>query len=52
MGKSSSLEDYMKSILILRNRNGSVRSVDIAEELGVSKPGVSKETADKEACLR
>ena len=41
MGKSSSLEDYMKSILILSNRNGSVRSVDIAEELGVSKPSVS-----------
>ncbi len=41
MGKSNSLEDYMKSILILSNRNGSVRSVDIAEELGVSKPSVS-----------
>ena len=35
MGKSSSLEDYLKSILILHNRNGSVRSIDIAEEMGV-----------------
>ena len=41
MGKSNSLEDYMKSILILSKRNGSVRSIDIAEELGVSKPSVS-----------
>ncbi len=31
----------MKSILILDKRNGSVRSVDIAEEMGVSKPSVS-----------
>lgn len=41
MGKSSSLEDYLKSILILHNRNGSVRSIDIAEEMGVTKPSVS-----------
>ncbi len=31
----------MKSILILDKRNGSVRSVDIAVEMGVSKPSVS-----------
>lgn len=31
----------MKSILILDKRNGSVRSIDIAEEMGVSKPSVS-----------
>ncbi|MCR5701891.1 MAG: metal-dependent transcriptional regulator [Lachnospiraceae bacterium] len=41
MGKSSSSEDYMKVILILHKRKGLVRSVDIAEEMGVTKPSVS-----------
>ena len=40
MEKSTSSEDYMKSILILHKRKGAVRSVDIAEEMGVSKPSV------------
>ena len=34
-------EDYLEAILILHQRNGSVRSIDIAEELSVSKPSVS-----------
>ena len=36
-----SAEDYWEAILILHQRNGSVRSIDIAEELSVSKPSVS-----------
>lgn len=36
-----SAEDYLEAILILHQRNGSVRSIDIAEELSVSKPSVS-----------
>ena len=36
-----SAEDYLETILILQNRNGSVRSVDVAAELGYSKPSVS-----------
>lgn len=40
MKKSSSSENYMKSILILHKRKGMVRSVDVANELGVSKPSV------------
>ena len=35
-----SAEDYLEAILILHQRNGSVRSIDIAEELSVSKPSV------------
>ena len=35
-------EDYLKTILILEEQNGSVRSVDIAERLHFSKPSVSK----------
>ncbi|MBQ9948957.1 MAG: metal-dependent transcriptional regulator [Oscillospiraceae bacterium] len=34
-------EDYLETILILHNRNGGVRSIDIAAELDYSKPSVS-----------
>jgi Mn-dependent DtxR family transcriptional regulator len=34
-------ENYLEIILILRNRSGNVRSVDIVNELGVTKPSVS-----------
>ena len=34
-------ENYLKAILILQERYGYVRSVDVAEWLGVSKPSVS-----------
>lgn len=36
-----SAEDYLESILILQERLGSVRSIDIVNELGYSKPSVS-----------
>ena len=36
-----SAENYLETILILHNRKGSVRSTDIATELGFSKPSVS-----------
>ncbi len=36
-----SAEDYLESILILRERRGHVRSIDIVNELGYSKPSVS-----------
>lgn len=35
-------EDYLETIYILHNRTGYVRSIDIATELGYSKPSVSK----------
>ncbi|ADL51874.1 metal-dependent transcriptional regulator [Clostridium cellulovorans] len=35
-------EDYLETILILQNRKGSVRSIDIANELGYSKPSISR----------
>ena len=34
-------EMYLETILILQNRNGEVRSVDIATEMDFSKPSVS-----------
>ena len=36
-----SAEDYLESILVLRERRGVVRSIDIVNELGFSKPSVS-----------
>ena len=36
-----SAENYLETILVLKNRNGAVRSIDIASELGFSKPSVS-----------
>ena len=36
-----SAENYLETILILKTRNGSVRSIDIAHELDFSKPSVS-----------
>ncbi len=35
-------EDYLETILILQKRNRSVRSVDVANELGFSKPSISR----------
>lgn len=34
-------ENYLETILVLKNRKGNVRSIDIAHELMVSKPSVS-----------
>lgn len=36
-----SAEDYLETILILKERKGVVRSIDIARELNFSKPSVS-----------
>lgn len=36
-----SAENYLETILILQQRKGSVRSIDIANELEFSKPSVS-----------
>lgn len=36
-----SAEDYLETILILYNRQGSVHAIDIANELAFSKPSVS-----------
>ena len=35
-------ENYLETILVLTERNGKVRSVDIATELEFSKPSVSR----------
>ena len=35
-------ENYLETILVLKNKYGDVRSIDIARELGFSKPSVSR----------
>ena len=35
-------ENYLEAILVLKARNGKVRSVDVAAELDYSKPSVSR----------
>jgi len=39
VGKSA--EDYLEAMLVLKEKNGYIRSVDIAGHLGVTKPSVS-----------
>ena len=36
-----SAEDYLERILILQERNENVRSIDIAHDMGFSKPSIS-----------
>lgn len=35
-------EDYLEAILILQQEKGTVRSIDVAQKLGFSKPSVSR----------
>ena len=39
-----SAEDYLEAILMIHERQGNVRSTDVAEQLGISKPSVSNAT--------
>jgi Mn-dependent DtxR family transcriptional regulator len=39
-----SAEDYLETMLILQKNRGFIRSIDIAEQLGVTKPSVSYAT--------
>lgn len=42
MSLSASMEDYLKAVLILHEKRGYVRCVDVAEYLGVTKSSVSR----------
>lgn len=41
MKRQESTEDYLETILILKERLGIVRSIDIVNEMGFTKPSVS-----------
>ena len=42
MAIQESGENYLEAILVLKERNGYVRAIDVAHELGFSKPSVSR----------
>lgn len=42
MRMQESGEDYLETILIINQRKGAVRSIDIANELNYSKPSISR----------
>ena len=42
MSLHQSGEDYLEAILVLREKNGVVHSIDVAQHLGYSKPSVSR----------
>jgi Mn-dependent DtxR family transcriptional regulator len=42
MALFESAEDYLERILMLTNRNGSVKSIDIANDMNFSKPSISR----------
>ena len=39
-----SAEDYLEAMLMMQEKHGYIRSIDIAAELGVTKPSVSYAT--------
>ena len=49
MALRESGEDYLESIYVLSERQGIVRSIDVAEYLGVTKASVSKAMAALES---
>jgi Mn-dependent DtxR family transcriptional regulator len=44
MDHKQSIEDYLEGIIIVKEKQGYVRSVDVANQLSVSKPSVSYAT--------
>jgi Mn-dependent DtxR family transcriptional regulator len=62
MAMQESGEMYLETIYVLSQQSGSVRSIDVAEEMGYSKPSVSRAVGllkqdgllemDKTGCLK
>ena len=40
--RSESREDYLESILVIKREKGAVRSIDIANHFGYSRPSISR----------
>lgn len=52
---TSSMEDYLEAVLVLQQKHGYIRCVDVAGYLGVTKPSVSravKELSKKKYLLK
>ena len=50
MKKHTAGEDYLEAILVLKQKLGEVRSVDVARQLDVSKPSVSHAVSLLKGC--
>lgn len=50
---ASSMEDYLEAVLVLQQKHGYIRCVDVAGYLGVTKPSVSRAVKElsKKKCL-
>lgn len=50
---TSSMEDYLEAVLVLQQKHGYIRCVDVAGYLGVTKPSVSRVVKElsKKKCL-
>lgn len=50
---ASSMEDYLEAVLVLQQKHGYIRCVDVARYLGVTKPSVSRAVKElsKKKCL-
>ena len=50
---TSSMEDYLEAVLVLQQKHGYIRCVDVAGYLGVTKPSVSRAAKElsKKKCL-
>ena len=44
MKSEKTIEDYLEAMLIIKEKNGTVRSIDVAQHLGVTKPSVTYTT--------
>ena len=42
MSLTSSMEDYLETVLVLQQEKGYVRCVDISNHMSVTKPSVSR----------
>ena len=42
MALTPAMEDYLEAILMIKQQHGYVRCVDVAEQLGVKKPSISR----------
>lgn len=50
---TSSMEDYLEAVLVLQQKHGYIRCVDVGGYLGVTKPSVSRAVKElsKKKCL-
>ncbi len=44
MKSEKTTEDYLEAMLMIKEKNGNVRSIDVAHHLGVTKPSVTYTT--------